>query len=45
MKNSCIFNSLPNSMTDLIQNKKKIIDCLKSVLMEQSLYLVNVFVD
>jgi len=45
MKNSCIFNSLPNLMADLVPNKEKIVDYLKSVLMEQSLYLVNVFLD
>jgi len=32
-------------MADLVQNKKKIIEYLKSVLMEQSFYLVNVFLD
>jgi len=32
-------------MADLVQNKEKIIDYHKSVLMEQSFYLVNVFLD
>ena len=32
-------------MADLVPNKEKIVDYLKSVLMEQSLYLVNVFLD
>jgi hypothetical protein len=45
MKSSFIFNSLPNLMADLVQNKKEIIEYLKSVLMEQSFYLVNVFLD
>ena len=45
MKNFCIFSNLPNSLVDLIQNKKNIIDYLKSVLMEESFYLVNVFLD
>ena len=44
-KNTCIFNSLPNLMADLAQNRKKIIEYLKSVLMEESIYLVNVFLD
>jgi hypothetical protein len=43
MNNSCIFNSLPILMADLLQNKKKIIEYLKSVLMEQSFYVVNIF--
>jgi len=43
MKNSCIFNSFPNLMADLVQNKKKIIEYLKSVLMEQSFYMENAF--
>jgi hypothetical protein len=30
-------------MADLVQNKKKIIEYLKSVLMEYSFYLVNLF--
>jgi len=43
MKNSCIFNSFPNLMADLVQNKQKIIEYLKSVLMEQSFYMENAF--
>jgi len=30
-------------MADLVQNKKKIIEYLKSVLMEQSFYMENAF--
>jgi len=30
MKNSCIFNSLPNLMADLVQNKEKIIEYHKN---------------
>jgi hypothetical protein len=44
-KNSHIFNSLPNWKDDLVQNKKKFIRKIKSVLMEQSCYLVNDFLD
>jgi len=40
-----VFNSLPNCITDLVQNKKKFIGKLKSVLLEQSSYLVNNFLD
>jgi len=45
MKNTCTFNNLPNLMADLVQNKKKIIEYLKCVLMEQSIYFANVFLD
>jgi len=40
-----VFNSLPNWMADLVQKKKKYLGKLKSVLMEQSFYLVNNFLD
>jgi len=40
-----VFNSLPNCVADLVQNKKKFIGKLKSVLIEQSSYLVNNFLD
>ena len=39
------FNSLPKCKADLVQNKKKLMGKLKSVLMKQSLYLVNNFLD
>jgi hypothetical protein len=38
-----VFIRLPNSIADLVQNKKKFIDKLKCVLMEQSFYSVNDF--
>jgi hypothetical protein len=40
-----VFNNLPNCIADLVQNKKKFIGKLKSVLIEQSSYLVNNFLD
>jgi len=40
-----IFNSLPNWIADLVQNRKIFVGKLKSVLMEQSFYLVNNFLD
>jgi hypothetical protein len=40
-----VFNSLPNWIADLVKNKKTFIGKLKSVLMEQSFYLVNNFPD
>jgi hypothetical protein len=40
-----VFNSLPNWTADLVQNRKIFIGKLKSVWMEQSLYLVNNFLD
>jgi hypothetical protein len=39
------FNRLPNWIADLVQHTKKFIDNLKGVLMEQSFYLVNNFID
>jgi hypothetical protein len=36
-----VFNSLPNCMADLVQNKKKFKSKFKSVLMEQLFYSVN----
>jgi len=38
-----VFNSLPNCVADLVQNKKKFIGKLKSVFRQLSLYLVNDF--
>ena len=38
-----VFNSLPNWIADLVQNRKIFIGKLTSVLMEQSFYLVNNF--
>jgi len=40
-----IFNGLPNWIADLVQKRKIFIGKLKSVLMEQSFYLVNNFLD
>jgi len=40
-----IFNSSPYWTADLVQNRKIFIGKLKSVLMEQSFYLVNNFLD
>ena len=40
-----IFNGLPNWIADLVQNRKLFIRKLKSVLMEESFYLVNSFLD
>ena len=39
------FNSLPNWSSDLVQNKNMFVGDPKSVLMEQSFYLVNDFLD
>jgi len=43
--NTKVFNSLPNWIADLVQNRKIFIGKLKSVLMEQSFYLLNNFLD
>ena len=40
-----VSNSLPRCKADLVQNKKKLMGKLKSVLMKQSLYSVNNFLD
>jgi hypothetical protein len=40
-----VFNSLPNWIANLVQNKKIFISKLRSVLMEQSFYSVNDFPD
>jgi len=40
-----VCNSLLNWIADLVQNKKKFTDKLKSVFMQASFYLVNSFLD